>query len=107
MQAELDALSSNAALMTNESDEARDKVLEKIVTYLKSRKQLSLADVQTGMIVGFYLELQPRKSPARDVYATMVDLLESDEREEMQALRINLQASVRRLEMLGNNLTWK
>ena len=104
MQAELDALSSNAALMTNESDEARDQVLEKIVTYLKSRKQLSLADVQTGMIVGFYLELQPRKSPARDVYSTMVDLLEKDEREEMQALRINLQASVRRLEMLGNKL---
>lgn len=104
MQAELDALSSNAALMTNESDEARDQVLEKILTYLKSRKQLSLADVQTGMIVGFYLELQPRKSPARDVYSTMVDLLEKDEREEMQALRINLQASVRRLEMLGNKL---
>ncbi len=104
MQAELDVLSSNAALMTNESDEARDQVLEKIITYLKSRKQLSLADVQTGMIVGFYLELQPRKSPARDVYSTMVDLLEKDEREEMQALRINLQASVRRLEMLGNKL---
>ena len=104
MQAELDALSSNAALMTGETDEARDKVLEKIITYLKSRKQLSLADVQTGMIVGFYLELQPRKSPARDVYATMVDLMEHDEREEMQALRINLQASVRRLEMLGNKL---
>ena len=104
MQAELDALSSNAALMTGESDEDRDKVLEKILTYLKSRKQLSLADVQTGMIVGFYLELQPRKSPARDVYATMVDLMEKDEREEMQALRINLQASVRRLEMLGNKL---
>lgn len=104
MQAELDALSSNAALMTGESDEARDKVLEKIIAYLKSRKQLSLADVQTGMIVGFYLELQPRKSPARDVYATMVELMEKDEREEMQALRINLQASVRRLEMLGNKL---
>lgn len=104
MQAELDALSSNAALMTNESEEARDKVLEKILAYLKSRKQLSLADVQTGMIVGFYLELQPRKSPARDVYATMVDLLEKDEREEMQAIRLNLMASVRRLEMLGNKL---
>lgn len=104
MQAELDTLSSNAALMTNESDEAREKVLEKILTYLKGRKQLSLADVQTGMIVGFYLELQPRKSPARDVYATMVDLLEKDDREEMQNMRSILMASVRRLEMLGNKL---
>ncbi len=104
MQAELDSLSSNAALMTNESDEARDKVLEKMVTYLKSRKQLTLNDIRTGMFVGFYLELQPRKSPARDLYVTMIDLLEKDEREEMQALRINLQATVHRLEMLGNKL---
>ncbi len=104
MQAELDSLSSNAALMTYESDEARDKTLERVLTYLKGRKQLTIADIQTGMIVGVYLELQPRKTPARDLYATMVDLLEKDEREEMQSLRINLQASVRRLELLGNKL---
>ncbi len=104
LQAELDSLSSNAALMVNESEEAREKVLERIITYLKSRKELTLADVQTGMIVAFYLEMQPRKSPARDVYATMVELLEKDEREEMQALRLNLQSNVRRLELLGNKL---
>ena len=104
MQAELDVLSSSAALMVNDTEEAREKILQRIQSYYEGRKELSLADVQTGMIVAFYLEMQPRKSPARDVYKLLYDRLENDPREEMQSLRINLLANVRRLEMLGNKL---
>lgn len=104
LQAELDALSSSAALMVNDTEEAREKVLERVQSYYEKRKELTLADIQTGMIVAFYLEMQPRKSPARDVYALLYNRLEDDPREEMQSLRINLQANIRRLEMLGNKL---
>lgn len=104
MQAELDAISSSAALMVNDTDEAREKIFERIQGYYEKRKELTLADVQSGMIVAFYLEMQPRKSPARDVYALLYKKLEEDPREEMQSLRVNLLANVRRLEMLGNKL---
>jgi thiol-disulfide isomerase/thioredoxin len=102
LQAELDSLSSSAALMVNDSEASRDEVLERILTYLEGREELTLGDVQTGMIVAFYLEMQPQKSPARDVYALLDELLEKDARDEMQALRLNLQANIRRLELLGN-----
>jgi thiol-disulfide isomerase/thioredoxin len=56
------------------------------------------------MMIAFYLEMQPHKSPARDVYAMLDKRLDGDDREEMQALRLNLQANIRRLELLGNKL---
>lgn len=104
MQAELDALSSAAALMVNESSESRAQVLERMQAHLKSRDELNMADVQTGIIVAFYLEMQPQKTPARDAYAMLDQRLKDDPREEMQAVRTTLQANVRRLEMLGNKL---
>ena len=100
-QAELDSLTSSAALMVNDTEEKREEVLDHILTYLEDRKELTLNDVQTGMVVAFYLEMQPHKTPARDVYALIDERLENDPRDEMKALRLNLQANIRRLEMLG------
>jgi peroxiredoxin len=101
-QAELDTITSSVALMTYFGEDAKKKTLEQVHAFLNSRKELSLQDVQTGMLTAAMLELQPEKAPARDTYKLMYDLLEKDEREEMQSLRINLQASIRRLELLGN-----
>lgn len=103
-QAELDAITSSVALMTYFGEDAKQKTLEQVHAFLNSRKELSLQDLQTGMLTAAMLELQPDKTPARDTYKLMYDLLEKDEREEMQSLRINLQASIRRLELLGNKL---
>ncbi len=103
-QAELDTITSSVALMTYFGEDAKKKTLEQVHAFLNSRKELSLQDVQTGMLTAAMLELQPDKTPARDTYKLMYDLLEKDEREEMQSLRINLQASIRRLELLGNKL---
>lgn len=104
LQAELDVLASSAALMVNESEEAREEVASRVMALFEKKKELTLTDIQSGMMIAFYLELQPRKSPARDVYAMLEQRLEGDSREEMQALRLNLQANVRRLELLGNKL---
>lgn len=103
-QAELDSITSSVALMTYFGEDAKKKTLDQVHEFLSSRKELSLQDVQTGMLTAAMLELQPDKTPARDTYKLMYDLLEKDEREEMQSLRINLQASIRRLELLGNKL---
>lgn len=103
-QAELDTMSSSIALMTYFGQDAQQKTLEQVHQFLNSRKQLSLQDVQLGMLAAAMLELQPHKQPARDTYALLDKLLADDEREEMQNLRLNLQASVRRLELLGNPL---
>jgi peroxiredoxin len=101
-QAELDVISSSVALMTYTGEDARNKTLQQVHEFLKSRKQLSLQDIQTGMIAAAMLELQPNKKPARDTYQLLDDLLADDDREEMQSLRLNLQASIRRLDLLGN-----
>jgi peroxiredoxin len=101
-QAEMDAISSSVALMTYFGEDAKQKTLEQVHEFLKSRETLSLQDIQTGMMAGAMLELQPNKHPARDTYQLLSDLLEKDEREEMQSLRLNLQASIRRLDLLGN-----
>lgn len=101
-QAELDTISSSVALMTYFGEDAKQKTLEQMHQFLKSREELALQDVQTGVLAAAMLELQPNKKPARDTYQLLYDLLEKDEREEMQSLRLNLAASMRRLDLLGN-----
>lgn len=103
-QAELDSISSSVALITFFGEDARQKTMEQVHDFLKKRKQLELRDVQMGMMAAAMLELQPNKKPARDTYELLDERLKEDEREEMQSLRINLQASVRRLNLLGSKL---
>lgn len=98
-QAELDNISASILLM---SEDNQEKTLEQVHKFLRSKDTLSIPDVQTGMMAAAVLELQPDKNPARDTYALMDDLLKDDEREEMQALRVNLNANIRRLELLGS-----
>lgn len=103
-QAELDAISAAVALMTFFSEEDQQKTVEQVHQFLQSREELSMQDVQTGMFAAALLELQPNKIPSRETYQLLDELLEGDPREEMQALRLNLQAAVRRLDLLGNRL---
>ncbi len=103
-QAELDMISASVALMTYFGEDAKRKTLEQVHAFLKSRQQLSLPDIQTGMLAAAMLELQPDKGPARDTYQLLDRLLAEDHREEMQSLRVNLQAAVRRLNLLGHKL---
>ncbi|MCA9132770.1 MAG: TlpA family protein disulfide reductase [Planctomycetales bacterium] len=102
-QAELDKLTASLALMAFIGENAQAKTQRQVHEYLKSRKEISLQDVRTGMMAGAMLELQPDKQPARETYQLLYDLLEDDEREEMQNLRLNLQATVRRLDLLGSH----
>jgi peroxiredoxin len=88
-------------LMAYVGEDAKQKTLQKVHAFLSSRSKLSIQDVQTGMLAAAMLEFQADKKPARDTYQLLSDLLEDDEREEMQSLRLNLQASIRRLELLG------
>lgn len=106
-QAELDTISSSVSLMTFIGEDSQQKTLEQVHEFLKGRKELSLQDTQTGVLAAAMLELQPNKQPARDTYQLLSDLLENDAREEMQSLRLNLQASIRRLDLLGNKFDLK
>lgn len=101
-QAELDTISSSVLLMTFFGEDAKKRTLEQVHDFLKKRETLSMQDVQTGMMAAAMLELQPNKRPAKETYELIDELLKEDEREDMQALRINLKANVRRLELLGN-----
>ena len=101
-QAELDTISSSVLLMTFFGEDAKKRTLEQVHDFLKKRETLSMQDVQTGMMAAAMLELQPNKRPAKETYELIDELLKDDEREDMQALRINLKANVRRLELLGN-----
>ncbi len=103
-QAELDAITASVALMTYFSDKQQAEIVEQLHAFLSSRKPLNLQDVQSGMFAAAMLELQPNKRPARETYELLDSLLEADQRQEMQSLRLNLQASVRRLNLLGNKL---
>lgn len=103
-QAELDIIAASISLMAFSGEDAQKATLEQVHAFLNSRKQLSLSDIQTGMLAAAMLELQPNKNPARETYELLDRLLTDDPREEMQSLRINLQASVRRLNLLGNKL---
>ncbi|MFN3190463.1 MAG: peroxiredoxin family protein [Aureliella sp.] len=101
-QAELDTITASVALMTFFGEDAKKKTVEQVHNYLKNKETLSITDIQTGMMAAAMLELQPNKKPARDTYELMDELLKEDEREEMQSLRINLKANVRRLQLLGS-----
>ena len=103
-QAEMDLIASSVALMTYFSEKEQKALVEQIHEFLKAREKLSIQDIQTGMMAANMLELQSNKKPARDTYQLLDELLAEDERPEMQALRLNLQAAVRRLNLLGNKL---
>lgn len=100
-QTELDMIMSSATLLTFFDDDQQVDVVEKVQQFLKSRESLSMQDVQIGVLAAGMVELQPDKEPAKEIYQLLDELLKDDQREEMQRLRINLQASVRRLDMLG------
>jgi len=106
-QAEIDVIASSVSLMTYFSEKEQSEVVTQIHEFLKGRTELTMQDVQTGMFTAAMLELQPNKKPSRDTYQLMDELLKEDEREEMQSLRINLQAAVRRLDLLGNKFDLK
>ncbi len=106
-QAEMDVIASSVSLMTYFSEKEQSEVVAQVHEFLKGRAELSMQDVQTGMFTAAMLELQPNKKPSRDTYQLMDELLKEDEREEMQSLRINLQAAVRRLDLLGNKFDLK
>ena len=69
---------------------------------LKERKTLSIEDVQMATIAAANLELSPNKKDARDLYVLLDELLTDDKREEMQAMRINVQSSISRIDLLGS-----
>lgn len=106
-QAEIDSITASVALLTFFNDKDQATLIQQLSDFLKGRKQLSLQDVQTGIFAAGMLELQPQKQPAHDVYTLLNELLEPDKREEMQALRINIQASIRRLELLGRKMEFQ
>jgi hypothetical protein len=101
-QAEMDTIISSVALLTFFNDKDQSVVIKQVTDFLKGRKKLSIQDVQTGIMTAGMLELQPNKNPAREIYELINELLKDDDREEMQSLRLNMQAAVRRLNMLGS-----
>ena len=103
-QAELDVITASVTLLTFVPPEQQIKAIEQVHNFLKSRDPLSITDVQTGMLAASMLEMQANKKPARDTYQIMLDLLEDDEREEMQSLCVNLSANLNRLKLLGSKL---
>jgi thiol-disulfide isomerase/thioredoxin len=61
-----------------------------------------MEDVQMATLAAANLELNPNKQDARDIYELLDTLLTQDKREEMQSLRIHLQSSLRRIDLLGS-----
>ncbi|MEZ6133537.1 MAG: TlpA disulfide reductase family protein [Pirellulaceae bacterium] len=106
-QAEMDTIAASVALMTYFNEKQQAEVIKQVHDFLTGREKLSMQDVQTGMLAAAMLELQPNKKPSRDTYELLDKLLEDDEREEMQSLRINLQAAVRRLDLLGEKFEFE
>ncbi len=103
-KAELDQISASVALMTfAASEDDKAKTLEQLHDFLKGRETLNIPDIQTGMLAATMLELQPNKMPARKIYQLLDELLTDDERPEMQSLRVNLKANIRRLDLLGES----
>jgi thiol-disulfide isomerase/thioredoxin len=101
-QAQLDSMSSSLALATFFGEEARAKVVAQLKQMLRERETLSIEDVQMATIAAANLELNPNKKDARDIYALLDEMLAEDKREEMQSMRINLQSSLRRIDLLGS-----
>lgn len=100
-QVEFDAITSTVNLMATLGEDGKKKTLDHVHAFLKERKQLQLSDVHTGRMAAMMLEMQPNKTPARDTYRLLLDLLKDDKRPEMVAIRLQLEGSVRRLDMLG------
>lgn len=100
-QAEMDVIIASVSLMTFFTEDEQTDVVEQVKEYLKKKQPLAMQDVQAGMMAAGMLELQPYKEPSREIYQLLDELLQDDSREEMQSLRLNLQAAVRRLGMLG------
>lgn len=103
-QAEFDSLSAGILLLTFAGEDSMTKTVEQVHKFLKGRTQLSLSDVQVGWFAANMLELQPNKKPAMDTYKILDELLETDEREDMQSMRVNIGAAIRRLDLLGKKL---
>jgi peroxiredoxin len=103
----LDTIISSVSLLTFFNDKDQAALILQVTDFLKSRKKLSIQDVQTGILAAGMIELRPEKKPAHDIYVLLDELLKDDDREEMQSLRINLQASIRRLRMLGNKFEFE
>lgn len=101
LQAELDSIISAVALLAFFNEDEKSNVVEQVKKFLTDKEQLSIQDIQMGLMAAGMLELQPSKAPSRELYQLLDSILEKDSREEMQSLRINLQASIRRLDMLG------
>ncbi|GAB5404247.1 MAG: hypothetical protein Aurels2KO_24780 [Aureliella sp.] len=104
---EFDAIASTVALMATQGEDANKKTTEQIHKFLRSRKQLLLPDISTGMQAAMLLELQPNKSPARKTYELLLELTEDDERPEILGLRFQIEGSIRRLDLLGKPLELK
>ncbi len=101
-QAQLDSMSASLSLATFFGEDARAKVVEQLKQMLKERETLSMEDVQMATLAAANLELNPNKQDARDIYELLDNLLTKDKREEMQSLRIHLQSSLRRIDLLGS-----
>ncbi|HBE70932.1 MAG TPA: hypothetical protein DDW52_22530 [Planctomycetaceae bacterium] len=102
---EFDAIASTVALMaTYTKKEDQQQVLTRVVEFLKSREELSLPDLNTGMHAAMLLELQPDKEPAKKLYRLLTELTKDDQRPEILGLRITIEGSLRRLELLGKKL---
>ncbi len=101
-QAEMDAMSASVALMTYFSEASRAEIVEQVKQHLKQRPTIGISEVQLGMLAAAHLEMQANKQPAKAIYELLDELLKEDKREEMQSLRLNLQSSISRLNLLGN-----
>jgi thiol-disulfide isomerase/thioredoxin len=103
-QTEMDSIIASVSLMAFFEDEEQEDIVDRLKELLASREQVSMQDVQTGVLAAGMIELQPDKRPAIELYEFLDKCLEMDSREEMQSFRLNLQASIRRLNLLGNRL---
>jgi peroxiredoxin len=103
-QVELDSIIASVSLLAFFGEDEQADIVDQLTEFLGSRDQLSMQDVQTGILAAGMIELQPDKQPAKELYELLDGRLADDPREEMQSLRLNLQASVRRLNLLGNRL---
>jgi thiol-disulfide isomerase/thioredoxin len=101
-QTEIDSIIASVSLMAFFEDDEQQDIVESLKEYLSGREPLTMQDVQTGVLAAGMIELQPDKKPAIELYEFLDRCLENDSREEMQSLRLNLQASLRRLNLLGS-----
>ena len=106
-QAQLDSMSASLSLATFFGEEARAKVVAQLKQMLNERETLSIEDVQMATLAAANLELNPNKKDARDIYELLDKLLTDDKREEMQSMRIHLQSSLRRIDLLGSKFEFE